>query len=332
MDRPTIIAVTPVRNEAWVLNAYLACTSSWADYIILADQHSTDGSREIASRYPKVILIDNPAEEMNQAEARRLLFSEVDKIAGDKIVFAIDADEFLSPNFAETLSWKAILGSKPNSIFCLKWLNMYGDMNHALSNNDNRYLDWVCHLDSNISLADEYFKREQNAVHECRIPCLNESDCKYYMVDDISFVHLARLNLERTKNKEDFYQVSTIDKRSQSFSAISLYRMYHHHYSIVVLAESVKLLSVDGEDHSDKVRLDDVGLYYIDEIVSIVQRQSWIPFGKVDIWNNPYLVQKGIIHTPSRCTKVLFNYLKWTTTMTDTFFVKFVDKILKKFL
>ena len=62
-ERPTIIVITPVRNEAWVLRAFLEATSLWADYIIIADQMSTDGSREIAKKYPKVVLIDNDNKE-----------------------------------------------------------------------------------------------------------------------------------------------------------------------------------------------------------------------------------------------------------------------------
>ena len=62
-NRPSIIVITPVRNEAWVLDAFLTCTSSWADFIILADQHSTDGTRAIARKYKKVTLIDNPTDE-----------------------------------------------------------------------------------------------------------------------------------------------------------------------------------------------------------------------------------------------------------------------------
>lgn len=73
--KPALVVVTPVRNEAWVLDAFLTCVSSWADYIVVADQHSTDGSREIAAKYEKVILVDNDAAEMNQAAARLLLFN-----------------------------------------------------------------------------------------------------------------------------------------------------------------------------------------------------------------------------------------------------------------
>lgn len=80
MTRPLNIVITPVRNEAWVLRAFLEATSLWADYIIIADQMSVDGSREIAKEYPKVILIDNDSAEMHQAATRRLLFEAAKRL------------------------------------------------------------------------------------------------------------------------------------------------------------------------------------------------------------------------------------------------------------
>ena len=41
-QKPLQVVMTPVRNEAWVLKAFLEATSLWADYIIVADQMSTD--------------------------------------------------------------------------------------------------------------------------------------------------------------------------------------------------------------------------------------------------------------------------------------------------
>ena len=85
MSRPLLIVLTPVRNEAWILPAFLKATSLWADYIIIADQMSTDGSRDIYAQYEKVILVDNPRTEMHQARTRQLLFDAAKKIEGDKI-------------------------------------------------------------------------------------------------------------------------------------------------------------------------------------------------------------------------------------------------------
>ena len=126
MKNPNIklICLTPVRNEAWILKAFLTATSLWADYIIIADQGSTDGSREIALSFSKVILLDNPAKEMHQAQARKLLFDKAAEIKGDKILFALDADEFLSGNFTHTSGWTRIINSKIGEAFCFRWLTL----------------------------------------------------------------------------------------------------------------------------------------------------------------------------------------------------------------
>src|SRR5437016_10395582 len=75
-----LICVTPVRNEAWVLERFLQCASLWADQIVIADQMSDDGSREIAARFPKVILVDNPSTEYNEGEYHRLLLERARQI------------------------------------------------------------------------------------------------------------------------------------------------------------------------------------------------------------------------------------------------------------
>ena len=55
-----IVVLTPVKNEEWILDNYIQVTSNFADLIIIADQFSSDKSREIASNYDKVLLIKNP--------------------------------------------------------------------------------------------------------------------------------------------------------------------------------------------------------------------------------------------------------------------------------
>ena len=82
MNQPIHIVMTPTRNEAWVIRAFLESTTRWADYVIICDQFSTDGTREIVESYSQplpqgngdrkhraeVILIDNPNTEFNEAE------------------------------------------------------------------------------------------------------------------------------------------------------------------------------------------------------------------------------------------------------------------------
>ena len=332
IEIPKIIVITPVRNEAWVLDAFLTCTSSWADLIILADQHSTDGSREIASKYEKVVLIDNDSAEMNQASARNLLFQEVDKILGDKIVLALDADEFLSEGFEKTEGWNQILNSKPNEIFCFKWLNLYGDFSHAVP--DIGYMEWGCHFTKDTSIAEAYGRRENRAVHEMRIPCLPPNEATYVQIQDIKFVHLARLNLIRQKNKEDFYQVSSVAKLQKRISAITLYRNYNHPDSITEsLPEEIMLYSKGQQnDVRQLVKFEDVGQYYIDETAIIINRDGMKKFLKLDIWGNPYLKAAGFDPKIPLKYRLLHAYLRKTRQRSNHKSIKLLDKMLKRFI
>ena len=77
---PKIICLTPVLNEAWILDRFLKCASLWADHIIIADQGSTDGSVEIAKRYEKVIFIDNKTDgDFNEMKMRAPLLKQLNR-------------------------------------------------------------------------------------------------------------------------------------------------------------------------------------------------------------------------------------------------------------
>ena len=100
MKKPLVFCLTPVKNEAWILERFLSCASLWADKIIIADQGSTDGSKEIAAKFAKVITIDNPSTVLNEFNRQQLLLAEARRISSDpKVLLALDADEFLSSNF-----------------------------------------------------------------------------------------------------------------------------------------------------------------------------------------------------------------------------------------
>lgn len=330
-DRPLIIVVAPVRNEAWVLDAFLTCASSWADYIILADQHSTDGSREIASKYGKVILVDNNAPEMNQAAARLLLFQKVDQIEGEKIVFALDADEFLSKDFDRTDGWKQIMESEPGTLFSFRWLNLYGDFRHAVPDGD--HMEWCCHFAPEVRISELYHQCEKRAVHEMRVPCLPSEQVSYVHVTDIRFVHLARLNLVRQKTKEDFYQVSSVGKLQKRISAVSAYRSYHHLNPDLETLEHEVELYVKGSDENMAclVKQEDFGQYYIDEMKAIFSRDGYQKYLKLDIWDNPYLKAAGIEPKKPLRYQILHWYLRKTQKASNKKVVKAIDKILKRF-
>jgi len=70
MGRPTVICMAPVRNEASILDRFLQCASLWADRTIVGDHCSDDGSREVASRYPKVDLLFEDSPDFSEGPRR----------------------------------------------------------------------------------------------------------------------------------------------------------------------------------------------------------------------------------------------------------------------
>lgn len=329
-DRPTIIVITPVRNEAWVLDAFLTCTSSWADYIILADQHSDDGTREIAAKYEKVILIDNPTDEWYEYICRTRLLEEVAKIPGEKIIFGLDADEFLSEGFELTDSWHQMMSSQGNVIYCLKWLNLF-DCYSTVEYTDH-YSDWVAHFDGTVDFVDEYRKREEHAVHCARVPCLETERCKYVFVDDFWVVHLAKLNHERIRQKFDFYQVTWVDKNKDKANPIKMYRGYSKYYpdTITRLDAPVKLCCMgSSEDYSCLVKTSDYGKHYVEEMIQVFEREGTEKFMKLCIWDNPYLVKAGVNPRIPLKYRLLHSYLRKSQPKAGSNVIKVIDKVLK---
>jgi len=121
MPRPSIICLTPVLNEAWILERFLQCASLWADHIIVADQGSTDGSRAIAGRFPKVRLVENPRHEYSEEDRQALLLRAAREIDGPRVMLALDADEFLTANVLDHPEWESIVNAPPGTVIRFLW-------------------------------------------------------------------------------------------------------------------------------------------------------------------------------------------------------------------
>jgi hypothetical protein len=327
--KPLRVVLTPVRNEAWVLRAFLEATSLWADYIIIADQMSTDGSREIAKEYPKVILIDNDRKEMHMAATRRLLFEEAKKIEGEKLLFALDADEFLSGDFVNMADWGKILKSKPDDSFCWRWMNL--KRNDVTKYSTSQHYYWSVH--ESEALWEGTFP--DNFIHEWRLPWSpNADDSHKFLLDELCSIHLARVNELRQKNKERFYQVSTIGQNPK-ISKVSLYRQYHSEEELVYIdvpQDAYCFYEKNGLDIWKYIDMSDEGVYYTNEIISYFQKEGIKKFALLDIWDEDWMKRNGIKDPRTGMQKLLHNYLRSTMHSSDKFFVRAIDKVLKWFV
>lgn len=327
MKKPLLIVLTPVRNEAWILHAFLKATSLWADYIIIADQMSTDGSREIYPQYEKVIMVDNPREEMHQARTRQLLFEAAKKIEGDKILFALDADEFLSGDFVNTHSWDLILNSQQGDVFCFRWMNLQPECSTYTS---FQPYYWAAHV--NDDFMDGAFP--DNHIHEWRLPWPSIFN-KEYIIEDISFVHFARVNMQRQSNKEVFYQVSTVYKDNQ-YSGVRMFRHYSAYHPILkseileVPDGTYAFYEKRGLDIWSEIDLDDIGQHYIDSVLRFFNERGVKYFTKLDIWDNDFVMRYNLHNPQSLLDKLVMLYLRFTKIWTNNIIVKCIDYILKR--
>ncbi|HTO74177.1 MAG TPA: glycosyltransferase family 2 protein [Gemmatimonadales bacterium] len=193
---PRIIVLTPVRNEAWILDRFLAVTSRFADHIVVADQQSTDESRAIAARYPKVTLIDNPSAGFNEAERQLLLLEAARKlVSGPRVLLALDADEILAANGPSTLDWQKMLGAAPGTVLGLERVDLLADertvMRHGL---------WTA-----LGYVDDGAAHQPLLIHSTRIPAAK--DAPVLVLPGLKVLHYALVRPSAVAAKSRWYSV-----------------------------------------------------------------------------------------------------------------------------
>lgn len=327
MNAPLHIVMTPIRNEAWVLRAFLEATSLWADHIIIADQMSTDGSREIAKEYPKVILIDNKNPEFNEAERQAMLVAKAREVAAgrDTLLWGLDADEVLAANTFETEDWKHILNSVPGDVFWFKWAEICPNQKEYWLSKTT-YYPWLFHDD-----GKEPHGNYVRNMHSMRIPYPIEEKQMYY-VDDFRVLHLAYLNEHRVASKRRFYQF--VDWEMNHRSPIILSRSYTQ----TKKSEQVLPLPDEFLYKTDKFGFDLLGLvdtqvskcYMDDYIVERFPRHTWKELRRLDIWDDVF-IQNYDLKDPQRLfDRWVHSYLRNTSLKKEETMICIIDKILKR--
>lgn len=215
MPRPTIVCLCPVRNEAWILDRFIQAASLWADHIIIADQGSTDGSREIAARYAKVRLIENSDPAYNELSRQQLLLRAAAELPGPRLLFALDADEALTGNFTTSTEWQTLLAAPPSTAVFME----RGDLYPFCQNIGIFHSPWL------FAYQDDGREHRGAFIHNPRLPH-DPHGPKLYL-SEIKVLHYQYTDWARMKSKHRRYEVleNLNDPRR---SPISIYRQYHH--------------------------------------------------------------------------------------------------------
>ena len=192
-SRPLVV-LTPVKNEAWILDRFLAVTSRVADLILVADQGSTDGSRDICRGFPKVHLLDNSSPQYDEAHRQLLLLAAArELVPGEKVVLALDADEIVAADAPGSPGWQAMLGAAPGTVLCFEKPDLWQGADRCL-----RYdRPWP------LGYVDDGAEHRAHRLHSIRIP-MPEGAPRLH-VQDVKVLHYALTRLDHQAAKARFY-------------------------------------------------------------------------------------------------------------------------------
>jgi len=214
-----IVCLAPIKNEAWILDNFLKAASIWADYIIVADQNSTDKSKQIALKYKKVIYLKNTQNTFNESYRQTLLINAARKIPGSKVLIALDADEFLSANSLKSTEWKKIKKLKPGtSLYC-----------HLCNVKPSQKIYWEPIKLLPCGFVDDNKSEVKDlAIHNARIPIVNKS--RAIVLNDLQILHLQFVNKERMESKGRWYMCYEMIENLKPWWKI--YVQYHRMHAV----------------------------------------------------------------------------------------------------
>ena len=319
-----IYCLTPIKNEAWILNNFLSAASIWADKIIIADQLSTDDSIGIAKSFKKVHIIDNRDLHFSEDTRQRLLINEARKNAEDKILIALDADEFLTPNFFSESILDKLRKAPKGTIIKAKYVNICPDLKHYWE------LDWY----SIIGVVDDGVSQHNGKkIHSPRLP-VGQSE-KEIILEGVKVMHFEYVDWERMKSKHRWYQCWE-KLNNPKKNPIQIYRQYHHMYLIkkykykVIPDEWMNKYKEAGIDLTNFIK---EKIYWWDfEVVNLFHKYGINKFLECDVFD---LLDKKLIIEKEFISKLnnkplIIKYLNATKKISNTFSIIILDYIISK--
>lgn len=211
--------ICPVKNESWILSTFLDFVSKFADHIIIGDHFSTDDSREIALRFPKVHLIRASKESFSEASRRNELLLNARNYGDNNLIISLDADELLTPNFWTPENLECLKSKPTGTRFALSHLNVLPGW--------TKY--WAVPMAPIAFVDDGDIHDPSLKIHFPRIP--NNSSGQTIQLPDSGIIHLQYVDWARMESKHAWYRVwerINFPEKSQ----LEIVRRYSHMYFV----------------------------------------------------------------------------------------------------
>lgn len=219
-----IVVITPVKNEDWILERFLAVTSQFADCIIIADQNSTDETQEIYKKYPHIHLIQNESIKYNEATRQIMLLEKArELVKGKKIILALDADEILAANATKTEGWQQMLQAENGTILAFEKPNLYETTAQCLRLDDPFPLGYIDDGENNEKIMLRGFANKNHIWLEDKMNKNEFTSTKlkpFLYIKDVKILHYALTRLDAQNSKRRFYSVIENTLYGNSFKAV----------------------------------------------------------------------------------------------------------------
>ena len=213
-----VIAHLTVKNEAWVIEHTLASLSGFCDVILVNDQQSTDGTRDIAARFPKAVWIESPESKVCE-QARWQLWDVARDYDGTNLVWCTDADELVSPRlvrrFLDERRAELAGGTVIDTLYCHFW------------NSPERYRTglggaYAPHLKP-VAIVDDrranYDRSRALPLHEERVPIA--AGARRLKAEHVPVMHLQWLLPNRSQMRQAWYRCREWIHGGRSAAAIN---------------------------------------------------------------------------------------------------------------
>lgn len=303
-----IIALLPVKNEAWILPTYLSSIKKIADEIIAINDESTDNSKQI--------LIDAGAFVYNNKEIVKSGWAEysirqnllkLGREHGGTHFICLDADEVLSANFLKN-GRDIIAKLLPGQKIFFRWVNLWKNIKF--------YRDDSSPL-SNI-MKDFIFYDNKNSFHEYaflgvgRTPGKSSIEQSVYLKEsDGVVIHFQFAAWKITQLKQAWYRCSELIKGERNAKRIN------NTYAITLDNPKIKLSPVPEEWLKDIILPNAMPekSWHLEKILSWFDEYGIEKFEPLQIWHIQELHDE-FLKRVGREPKVK-TYPKWLVKIND---------------
>jgi len=269
----TLICATTMRNEAWILPRFLECASTWADHVVVVDDSSTDGSAEIAARFPKVRLVefqrpDEVAPYESDRWRMRIEAARAIDVPGKRVVMTLDTDEMLSADCGPDL--QRIAAAEPGTNVAARVANLLPGLSQC----------WVPPDPCVIGFVDDGSPfTVEKSMHVLRVPSGPTME-----LAETTLLHYKLFAARRVQARHRYYQVW--ETESGLRSPLGQYRLYHRGERPERWVEPVREEWLAGylKAGIDMHGVDDDPAHFDALSVRLIAQRGPATFKRADIW------------------------------------------------